>query len=241
VLYAVAMIGIGMLSHTGNNVAMDSYGPISDNANGIGEMAWQNQEDENTMNARQIMADLDAPRMGVEPKKEEEAPEVLIAICPVWDPTMPPIGPAAITSFLRGNGVICRKGKGHRTVFSKSEWLKLDRAGWKNPDRRCGLSAFTSLIREVENAMVAYARELDRQVSLTQAVAASRKSAHLAESLYKDGLKDFIYVLDTQRSLFAAEDQLAVSSAEVTANLIRLYKALGGGWNPTFPVDGIDN
>ncbi len=60
VLYAVSMIGIGMLSHTGNNVAMDSYGPISDNANGIGEMAWQGQEDENTLNARQIMADLDA-------------------------------------------------------------------------------------------------------------------------------------------------------------------------------------
>jgi K(+)-stimulated pyrophosphate-energized sodium pump len=60
VLYAIAMIGIGMLSHTGNNVAMDSYGPISDNANGIGEMAWQNMEDENTKKARQIMADLDA-------------------------------------------------------------------------------------------------------------------------------------------------------------------------------------
>jgi K(+)-stimulated pyrophosphate-energized sodium pump len=60
VLYAVAMIGIGMLSHTGNNVAMDSYGPISDNANGIGEMAWHDQEDEETLKARQIMADLDA-------------------------------------------------------------------------------------------------------------------------------------------------------------------------------------
>jgi K(+)-stimulated pyrophosphate-energized sodium pump len=60
VLYAIAMIGIGMLSHTGNNVAMDSYGPISDNANGIGEMAWQGMEDENTLTARQIMADLDA-------------------------------------------------------------------------------------------------------------------------------------------------------------------------------------
>lgn len=60
VLYAVAMIGIGMLSHTGNNVAMDSYGPISDNANGIGEMAWHDMEDENTLKARQIMADLDA-------------------------------------------------------------------------------------------------------------------------------------------------------------------------------------
>jgi len=60
VLYAVAMVGIGMLSHTGNNVAMDSYGPISDNANGIGEMAWHDMTDEETRNARQIMADLDA-------------------------------------------------------------------------------------------------------------------------------------------------------------------------------------
>jgi K(+)-stimulated pyrophosphate-energized sodium pump len=60
VLYAVAMIGIGMLSHTGNNVAMDSYGPISDNANGIGEMSWHGRTDENTLKARQIMADLDA-------------------------------------------------------------------------------------------------------------------------------------------------------------------------------------
>ena len=60
VLYAVAMVGIGMLSHTGNNVAMDSYGPISDNANGIGEMAWHDMDDEETMKARQIMADLDA-------------------------------------------------------------------------------------------------------------------------------------------------------------------------------------
>lgn len=60
VLYGVAMVGIGMLSHTGNNVAMDSYGPISDNANGIGEMAWHDQTDEETIRARQIMADLDA-------------------------------------------------------------------------------------------------------------------------------------------------------------------------------------
>ncbi|MCE1253300.1 MAG: sodium-translocating pyrophosphatase [Anaerolineae bacterium] len=60
VLYAIAMIGIGMLSHTGNNVAMDSFGPISDNANGIGEMAWHDMDDEETVKARQIMADLDA-------------------------------------------------------------------------------------------------------------------------------------------------------------------------------------
>jgi K(+)-stimulated pyrophosphate-energized sodium pump len=54
VLYGVAMTGIGMLTLTGNNVAMDSFGPIADNANGIGEMAGLDAK------ARQIMADLDA-------------------------------------------------------------------------------------------------------------------------------------------------------------------------------------
>jgi K(+)-stimulated pyrophosphate-energized sodium pump len=60
ILYGVAMTGIGMLTLTGNNVAMDSYGPISDNANGIGEMSWSGMQDEDTKRAQQIMADLDA-------------------------------------------------------------------------------------------------------------------------------------------------------------------------------------
>ena len=54
VLYGIAMTGIGMLTLTGNNVAMDSFGPIADNANGIGEMAGLDED------ARQIMADLDS-------------------------------------------------------------------------------------------------------------------------------------------------------------------------------------
>lgn len=54
VLYGIAMTGIGMLTLTGNNVAMDSFGPIADNANGIGEMAGLDKD------ARQVMADLDA-------------------------------------------------------------------------------------------------------------------------------------------------------------------------------------
>ena len=53
-LYGVAMIGIGMLSLTGNNVAMDAFGPIADNANGIGEMSHVGKK------AWKIMADLDA-------------------------------------------------------------------------------------------------------------------------------------------------------------------------------------
>jgi K(+)-stimulated pyrophosphate-energized sodium pump len=54
VLYGVALTGIGMLTLTGNNVAMDSFGPIADNANGIGEMVGLGDR------ARQILADLDA-------------------------------------------------------------------------------------------------------------------------------------------------------------------------------------
>ncbi|MBK9944754.1 MAG: sodium-translocating pyrophosphatase [Kouleothrix sp.] len=54
VLYGVSLTGIGMLSLTGNTISMDSFGPISDNANGIGEMAGLDK------NARNVMDDLDA-------------------------------------------------------------------------------------------------------------------------------------------------------------------------------------
>jgi K(+)-stimulated pyrophosphate-energized sodium pump len=54
VIYGVALIGIGWLTHAGNLVSMDSFGPISDNANGIGEMAQMPE------GARKIMTDLDA-------------------------------------------------------------------------------------------------------------------------------------------------------------------------------------
>ena len=60
ILYGVALTGIGMLTLTGNTVAMDSFGPIADNANGIGEMAWTGLDDQETISAKQIMADLDS-------------------------------------------------------------------------------------------------------------------------------------------------------------------------------------
>lgn len=54
IFYGVALCGIGQLTLTGNNISMDAFGPVSDNANGIGEMAGLEPK------ARQTLADLDA-------------------------------------------------------------------------------------------------------------------------------------------------------------------------------------
>jgi K(+)-stimulated pyrophosphate-energized sodium pump len=62
VAYGVAMCGIGMLTLTGNTISMDVFGPVADNANGIGEMGYDRKEmgEEKYKEARQILSDLDA-------------------------------------------------------------------------------------------------------------------------------------------------------------------------------------
>src|SRR4029079_1434898 len=62
VAYGVAMCGIGMLTLTGNTISMDVFGPVADNANGIGEMGYDRAEmgEEKYKEARQILSDLDA-------------------------------------------------------------------------------------------------------------------------------------------------------------------------------------
>jgi K(+)-stimulated pyrophosphate-energized sodium pump len=62
VAFGVAMCGIGMLTLTGNTISMDVFGPVADNANGIGEMGFDKKEmgEKNYQEARQILADLDA-------------------------------------------------------------------------------------------------------------------------------------------------------------------------------------
>ena len=88
---------------------------------------------------------------------------------------------------------------------------------------------------EVENVLVAYAKQQRRRESLAAATSAARRAVQLAQDQYKVGLVDFSNVLDAQRSLLSLQDQLAQSDGAVTSNLIRLYKALGGGWKCTEP------
>jgi outer membrane protein TolC len=96
------------------------------------------------------------------------------------------------------------------------------------------LSVLTAL-SEVEDALVAWQGEKDRQKDLNDAVTANRHAVELANQLFTFGRTDFLSVLDAQRSLFAAEDIAAQSRRNLAANLITLYKALGGGWQLNDP------
>jgi NodT family efflux transporter outer membrane factor (OMF) lipoprotein len=87
-------------------------------------------------------------------------------------------------------------------------------------------------LEEVEDALVAYAKEKVRRDRLARAVDASQRSVDLVRTQYKTGLTDFQNVLDSERSLTAQQDQLAESEGQVVNYLIALYRALGGGWRP---------
>lgn len=95
-------------------------------------------------------------------------------------------------------------------------------------------------LKDVENALVAYANEQTRRKSLVEAVQSGQSAFELARDQYSSGLVSFQTVLDTQQSLLLVQDQLASSEANVTSNLIRLYKALGGGWTPNNTVAALN-
>ena len=85
-------------------------------------------------------------------------------------------------------------------------------------------------LQEVENVLVASAKEQERRQALVAAVAANRKAVDLAMRLYVEGQTDFLNVLQAQQSLYATEDAFLQSAQSVSTNLVALYKALGGGW-----------
>jgi NodT family efflux transporter outer membrane factor (OMF) lipoprotein len=87
-------------------------------------------------------------------------------------------------------------------------------------------------LREVENALIASTKEEEHRQTLIKAVGANRTAVDLATSLYTAGENNFLAVLIAQRSLYAAENNLAQSSLNVSTNLVALFKALGGGWQP---------
>lgn len=85
-------------------------------------------------------------------------------------------------------------------------------------------------LEETENALVEFSKQQVRRDNLRDAVEASRKAVTLARQRFENGVTDFLVVLDAERVLLEAEDQLAQSQTRTATALVAVYKALGGGW-----------
>jgi len=72
---------------------------------------------------------------------------------------------------------------------------------------------------------------LDAQLGFqAEQVAQSELAFDIAQARYREGVDDFLIVLDAQRSLYQARDQLGLVRLQQLLSLVALYKALGGGW-----------
>ncbi|MFA9219018.1 MAG: efflux transporter outer membrane subunit [Sphingomonadaceae bacterium] len=93
-------------------------------------------------------------------------------------------------------------------------------------------ASLLAALQDVEDALSALRQDQLRLAHLRRAAAAADSAALLARQRYASGLVDYQTVLETQRAWYASQDSQAVTSAALSTDLVRLYKALGGGWQP---------
>ncbi|MHB8947831.1 MAG: efflux transporter outer membrane subunit [Rhodoferax sp.] len=86
-------------------------------------------------------------------------------------------------------------------------------------------------LKDVEDALVALQGDRTRLIYLQSAAIAADNAALMAQQRYSSGLIDFQTVLQTQRTLLSAQSSVASAQADISLDHVRLYKALGGGWN----------
>ncbi|MDR1511071.1 MAG: TolC family protein [Synergistaceae bacterium] len=87
-------------------------------------------------------------------------------------------------------------------------------------------------VAEVRNALAASAQESERDRILRSGLASARAALEIAGDKYGNGLTSFSDVINAQDALLSFEDQIAISEGQMTSNVVRIYKALGGGWAP---------
>jgi outer membrane protein TolC len=85
-------------------------------------------------------------------------------------------------------------------------------------------------LRDTESALATYSRDLQRDEDLATAQARAQEAEHQGRRLYIGGKTDFLPLLDAERSLAQADAALATSHAEIAADQVRIFLALGGGW-----------
>lgn len=94
-------------------------------------------------------------------------------------------------------------------------------------------------VAEVRNALTAESQERERNASLLRGLEAAIDAHEVAQDQYLNGLTDFSNVINAQRARLQLEEQYAISEGEKISNVIRIFKALGGGWEPLTPDNAI--
>jgi multidrug efflux system outer membrane protein len=87
-------------------------------------------------------------------------------------------------------------------------------------------------LEDTENSFVAYSTRQTQLKSLTEQVQASRRATELADTQYREGVADFLVLLDAQRTQLDAEDAVAQAETSVNVSVVAIYKALGGVGQP---------
>jgi multidrug efflux system outer membrane protein len=90
--------------------------------------------------------------------------------------------------------------------------------------------AVFSALSDVESALALYSREMERRADLVGAVTSAKNALRLARLRFKEGLDDFLDVLDAQRTLLETRDDLVQNDIAITTFAISVYRALGGMW-----------
>jgi NodT family efflux transporter outer membrane factor (OMF) lipoprotein len=91
-------------------------------------------------------------------------------------------------------------------------------------------STLLGAVKDVENSLLAFGQDQVKRKSLASATQSAEQAAEISRELYASGLKDFLTVLDSERTLLTVQNNLVQTDATVDTDLIQLYKALGGGW-----------
>jgi multidrug efflux system outer membrane protein len=87
-------------------------------------------------------------------------------------------------------------------------------------------------LEDTENSFVAYSAQQTQLKSLTEQAQASRRAAELADTQYREGVADFLVLLDAQRTRLDAEDSVTQAETAVNVSVVAIYKALGGVGQP---------
>jgi outer membrane protein, multidrug efflux system len=118
-------------------------------------------------------------------------------------------------------------------------WAGFERGTWANvvvAEARTAAAlasyelAVLRALEETENAFATYGSHRQRLEAVVEQASASRNAAELARIQYREGAVDFLRLLDAERTLLQAEDEVAAAETDLNSSVVLIYKALGGGW-----------